>query len=90
MTGEMLTSSAAPALRKAWEDSGFSGVTHEVAAFFLDGKPYSGVSLQGVLDGTAVFQWQIYVLLEDGYITLPVTSYDQDLRTDLLMCFSAL
>ena len=90
LTGEMLASSAAPALQKAWEDSGFSGVTHEVAAFFLDGKPYSTVSLQGVLEGTAVFQWQIYGLLEDGYITLTVTSYDQDLRTDLLMCFSAL
>ncbi|MBO7158452.1 MAG: hypothetical protein J6W31_07605 [Clostridia bacterium] len=90
LTGEMLASSAAPALQKAWEDSGFIGVTHEVATFFLDGKPYSGVALQGVLDGTAVFQWQIYVLLEDGYITLTVTSYDQDLRTDLLKCFSAL
>jgi hypothetical protein len=28
--------------------------------------------------------------LQDGYITLTVTSYDQDIRTDLLKCFSAL
>ena len=90
LTGEMLASSAAPALQKAWEDSGFSGVAYEVGAFFLEGTPYSTVSLQGVLEGTAVFQWQIYVLLEDGYITLTVTSYDQDLRTDLMKHFSVL
>jgi hypothetical protein len=43
-----------------------------------------------VLEGTAVFQWQIYVPLEDGYITLTITSCDQDILTDLLKCFSAL
>ena len=90
LTGEMLASSAAPALQKAWEDSGFSGVTAQVITVSTDGTDHNAVSLQGVLEGTAVFQWQIYVLLEDGYITLTVTSYDQDLRTDLLMCFSAL
>ena len=90
LTGEMLSSSAAPALQKAWEDSGFNGVTAQVITVSTDGTDHNAVSLQGVLEGTAVFQWQIYIPLEDGYITLTITSYDQDLRTDLLKCFSAL
>ncbi len=90
ITGEMLASSAAPALQKAWEDSGVSGVAYDVAAFFPEGTPYSTVALQGVLEGTAVFQWQIYVPLTDGYLTLTVTAYDQDIRADLMKHFSAL
>ena len=90
LTGEMLASSTAPALQKAWEDAGATGVTGEVKSFTLGGIPCAGVALQGVLEGTAVFQWQIYLPLEDGYLTVTITSYDQDIRTDLLRCFSAL
>ncbi|MBR6553434.1 MAG: hypothetical protein IKT91_02395 [Clostridia bacterium] len=90
LTGEMLASSAAPALQKAWEDSGFSGATSQVITVSLCGTEHSAVSLQGVLEGTAVFQWQIYLPLADGYLTLTVTSYDQDIRADLMKHFSVL
>jgi len=88
LTGEMLASSAAEKLKQAWEGQGITGVSADLTEVTLGGRICSAVALQGVLDGSAVFQYQAYLLTESGFLTVTITSFREDKRNDLTACFS--
>lgn len=88
LTGEMLVSSAAEKLKQAWEGQGITGVSADLTELTLGGHICSAVALQGVSDGIAVFQCQAYILTDDGFLTVTITSFHEDKRNDLTACFS--
>lgn len=88
LTGEMLASAACDDLQKAWEGAGLTGVTADLPELTVGGVSCAAVSLQGVSGGTAVFQYQAYLLTENGFLTITVTTYAEDQRAVLLNCFS--
>lgn len=88
LTGEMLASSAAEKLKQAWEGQGLTGVSADLTEISLGGIICSAVALQGVSDGIAVFQYQAYLLTDDGFLTVTITSFREDRRNDLTACFS--
>lgn len=88
LTGEMLASSAAEKLKQAWEEQGLTGVSADLTEIALGDMICSAVALQGVSEGIAVFQYQAYLLTDDGFLTVTITSFREDGRNDLAACFS--
>ncbi len=83
LTTELLETELLPELKIAWETYGMTDVQAEPGTGILAGEEYSAIFLRGTYNGKAVFQKQIYVCLSEGYLTITLTSYEQD-QTDHL------
>lgn len=84
LTPELLETKIFPELVKAWETYGMMDVLGEMGACALAHTEHPVVLLQGTYNGIPVFQKQLYLFLEDGYLTVTLTSYGKD-QTDYLL-----
>lgn len=88
LTPALLEANVFPELVNAWESYGMADVAGEMETCLLAHWECPAVFLQGVYDGMSVFQKQVYLFLEGGYLTVTVTSYETD-QTDYLLTLFA-
>ena len=88
LTEELLESEIFPSLVSAWETYGMTEVEGTMQSCTLAEKECPTVFLSGSYEGIPVFQKQVYLFTEGGYLTVTVTSYGTD-QTDYLLTLFA-